>query len=63
MEALYQLLQFLWGEDLVILGDEGGASGEWSEGRMLLDFLGMREGGSERIVELVGVSTDGGVAD
>ena len=63
MNSLYQLLQFLRSEDLVILGDEGGAGCQWSEGRMLLYFLWMGEGGSEWVVELVGVSADGGIAD
>lgn len=59
----YQSLKFLWSEDFVILSDEGGTSSQGGEGRMLLDFLGMGEGGSERVVELVGVSADGRVAD
>lgn len=59
----YQSLQFLWGEDLVVLSDEGGASSEWGEGRMLLDFLGVGEGGSEWVVKLVGVPADVVVAD
>jgi hypothetical protein len=51
----YQSLQFFGSENLIVFGDEGGSGREGSECGMALYVLGIDEGFSEWVIELVGV--------